>query len=324
MRFTIVRQASLQFKPAEKFVFFLTAILVLIDTALLLYKGNAVFDFAGYALTLSVAIATIAGGLYYRISGRSEPIASALICTSAFILMTAAVSLFNYLLLPLKYGTYDHILVQWDAMFGYHWPSVMAWASEHPLITDILGMAYMTSMVQLAILVIVLGMSARTRDMHILLMSVTSTAILSISFWGIFPTLGPTTVFELPDEIWASVEPLVNKEYGSYLNQLTATGPGYLTPAEVRGLIAFPSFHAVMAFVAMYASRNVKILGPILFGLNLVILPSIFIHGGHHFVDLPAGFIAFLIGTWFAKRLLAHFEHSQPAANVLTSQDVTA
>ena len=304
MRLQNVQQVWLQFKPAEKFVFFITGILAIIDCSLLLYKANATFDFLGYSVTLFAAAATIAGGLFYRISGRSEPIASALICTSAFILMTAAISLFNYLLLPLKYGTYDQLLVEIDAMFGYHWPSVMAWAAEHPLITDILGLAYMTSMVQLAALVIVLGMSARTYDMHVLLVSVTITAAISICFWGLFPTLGPTTVFELPDEVWVSVQPLVNAEYGAYLNQLTATGPGHLTPSEVRGLIAFPSYHAVMAFVAMYAARNVKILGPALFLLNLLILPSIFIHGGHHLVDLPAGFITFVIGTYLAKRLL--------------------
>lgn len=318
MRLDIVKRSIGQFQPAEKFVFFVTGILVVIDTALLLYKDNATFDAPGYLITLLAALATIAGGLYYRISGRSEPIASALICTSAFIVMTAAISLFNYLLLPLKYGTFDHVLVQWDAMFGYHWPSVMAWAAEHPLISDILGMAYMTSMVQLALLVIILGMTARTYDMHLLLVSVTITAAISICFWGIFPTLGPTTVFELPDEVWASVEPLVNKGYGAYLNQLTVTGPGFLTPAEVRGLIAFPSYHAVMAFVAMYAARNVKILGPALLALNLLILPSIFIHGGHHFVDLPAGFVTFLIGTWLAKRYLAHFDTAERAATGTT------
>lgn len=321
MRFNLVRHASLYFRPAEKFVFLLTAIIITIDCALLLYKRNAVFDFAGYALTLALAVAAISAGLYARISRRSEPVASALICTSAFIMMTAAVSLFSYLLLPIKHGTHDHILVGWDAMFGYHWPSVMAWASEHPLITDILGIAYMTSMIQLAVLVIVLGVSARTHDMHILLISMTMTAILGISFWGFFPTLGPITVFELSDDIWASVDPFVGKAYGPYLKELTATGPGYLTPTEVRGLIAFPSFHAVMAFAAMYASRNVKILGPALFALNLLILPSIFIHGGHHFVDLPAGFVAFLIGTWLAKRLLAHFERSAHSKTPLPPQN---
>ena len=159
MRFNGVQTIVRQFKPAEKFVFFITGVLALIDFGLLMYKDNAVFDLPGYLMTLLVALATIAGGLYYRISGRSEPIASALICTSAFIVMTAAISLFNYLLLPLKYGTFDHVLVQIDAMFGYHWPSVMGWAAEHPLVSNILGLAYMTSMVQLATLVIILGMT---------------------------------------------------------------------------------------------------------------------------------------------------------------------
>ena len=75
MRLDIVKRSIGQFQPAEKFVFFVTGILVVIDTALLLYKDNATFDAPGYLITLLAALATIAGGLYYHISGRSEPIA---------------------------------------------------------------------------------------------------------------------------------------------------------------------------------------------------------------------------------------------------------
>ena len=83
---------------------------------------------------------------------------------------------------------------------------------------------------------------------------------------------------------------------------LAITGPEVISPTEIRGLIAFPSYHAVLAFTAMYAARTVRFLGPIFFIINLLIIPGIFIHGSHHLVDLFAGFAMFAFGTWLAVK----------------------
>lgn len=271
-----------------------------INLVVTLVRGIDV-DGIGY-LTLGLISAGMIGcGYIYRLKDRSERIASSMICTGIFVAFTACISFFNYLMLPLTNGPYDVYLTQIDAVFGYHWPSVMAWAADHLLISEILKYAYATTMPQMAILIVVLGLTGRAYDMHMLMASVTITATLSVCFWGVFPTLGAKSLYDLPPEIWAAVQPMVDLEYTNYLKEVARNGPGLITPSEVRGLIAFPSFHAVLAFTAMYAARNVKYLGPIFIVLNLLILPATFIHGGHHLVDLPAGFAMFALGTYLAK-----------------------
>ena len=273
----------------------------LVDFALIAHKGSLI-DFPAYGGLVALILFVIPLGIFYRIKGRSERIASALICTGAFIFFSACLALFNYLLLPITRPLIDVPIAQVDALFGYHWPQVMEFAAANPIPTFILKLAYMTTIPQFAMLVVILGLSGRMRDLHVMITSVTITATLTICFWGLFPTLGAKSMYILPPEIWAAINPVVNEEYAKDLLHIGANGPGLISPKEIRGLIAFPSYHAVLAFTAIYSARNVPIVAQAFLILNLLILPGIFIHGGHHLMDLPSGFVMFALGTWLAKR----------------------
>jgi len=288
-------------KPTEFFMGLITVSAFIVDMFLVMYKGVRL-DLAGYAGIAIVGLPMIVVGLYYRISERSERIASAMICSGIFILFSACLSLFNYLMLPLTRPTIDVSITAIDAMLGFNWPDVMALAAQFPTTVFVMKIAYLSTMPQLAILVVILGLSGRARDLHVMLASVTITATLTICFWGVFPTLGAKSLYNVSPEIWQIINPPVNREYALELITIARDGVPFVTPSEIRGLIAFPSYHAVLAFTAIYASWNLKVIGPIYLLINLLILPGIFIHGGHHFLDLPAGFLMFAFGTWLARR----------------------
>ncbi|MEM9332068.1 MAG: phosphatase PAP2 family protein [Pseudomonadota bacterium] len=299
LRYTLCEKLRLQ--PAELMMLTVGIAAGMVDVALILYKGSEV-DFLGYAGLLALVLLVIPLGMFYRLKGRSERIASALICTGAFIFFSACLSLFNYLLLPIVRPLIDVPIAQIDAMFGFYWPDIMALAAENPIPTYILKIAYMTTIPQFAMLVVILGLSGRMRDLHIMITSVTITATLTICFWGLFPTLGAKSMYILSPEMWAAINPIVDEEYAKDLLHIGESGPGLISPKEIRGLIAFPSYHAVLAFTAIYAARNVPVIAQLFLVLNLLILPGIFVHGGHHLMDLPAGFAMFAFGTWLAAR----------------------
>jgi membrane-associated phospholipid phosphatase len=58
---------------------------------------------------------------------------------------------------------------------------------------------------------------------------------------------------------------------------------------HVNGLITFPSFHAALATILIYASRGVKMLFPLYLVLNLLMLAATPTVGGHYFIDIIAG-----------------------------------
>ena len=297
VRDTICQKLRLQ--PAEFFMLLVSLATLTID-AILIILNDARIDVAAYGSLLALAIFVSSLGMFYRITGRSERIASAAMCSAIFIFFSACLSLFNYLLLPLHTPLLDPVLTAWDKMFGYHWPSVLAWAAENPWPTLIFKWAYMSTIPQFAALVVILGLGGRLKELHIMISSITITATLTICFWGIAPSVGPGTIYDISPEIWAAIGAVADKNYSMEIAGLAITGPEVISPTEIRGLIAFPSYHAVLAFTAMYAARTVRFVGPVFFLINLLIIPGIFIHGSHHLVDLFAGFAMFAFGTWLS------------------------
>lgn len=292
---------KLHLKPTEFFITVVSLVALAINCIILFYKDVSV-HYMGYAGIGFVAAFNITVGLIYRINNRSERIASAMICTGLFIFFSAVISMYNYLMLPLTRPTIDIHITRLDAMLGYSWVDVMTFAAQYPTIVFIMKLAYMSTMFQFALLIVLLGLLGRTKELHMMITTVTITSTLTICFWGLFPSLGSTTLYNVTPEIWASVNPPVNREYALALIDIAKNGVAEISPFETRGLVALPSYHAVLSFIAIFAAWNIKYVREVFLIINLLILPSIFIHGGHHFLDLPAGFAMFLIGFWAARK----------------------
>jgi hypothetical protein len=289
--------------PAELFVARIVAIVIVLDAGLIALRGSSI-DVAAYAKIALLVGLFLGLGLAYRRSGRSEAIGAMAVCTGLFIAFTASLSLFNYLLTPNPRPLIDPWLQAADSALGYHWPDAIAWAAEHPLFNEAMRFAYMTTLPQIAVLVAVLGLTKRLEDLYSLLLTVTITGTIAVMFWGLFPSAGPSAFNTLSDELIAKVHPVLGMEYGAYMIDLVRNGVAYLSPDDFSGLIAFPSFHIVLAVTATWHARHIKwLFGPYLL-VNLIVLPAVLVHGGHHLVDIPAGMAVFAFGLYCARAML--------------------
>ena len=79
-------------------------------------------------------------------------------------------------------------------------------------------------------------------------------------FLAIFPTTGPSSLYDLTDEwlwLWLSaVHPVLGPSHGKDVTSLMREGVPLLTPKDIRGLIAFPSYHTVLALAATYYAQR--------------------------------------------------------------------
>lgn len=287
-------------QPAEMFVLATVLVLGGIDIALILARGLSV-DIAAYATILGLAGLLAAVGYVYRRLGRSDGIGAATTCAGLFIVFTAAMSLFNYLLLPNGRPTIDRWVNGLDAALGFSWPDAVAFGAAHPLLNEIMRFAYLSTLPQIALLVVLLGLTRRLADLHGLLVTITIAALFTVCFWGLFPTTGPSAIYVLPQDVLANAQPLLGPEYGAYVTSAITYGVSYLSPDDFRGLIAFPSFHTVLACAAVYYARNMRWLFPAFVMVNLAILPAVVVHGGHYLVDIPAGIAVFLLSLAGAR-----------------------
>lgn len=291
-------------RPAEYFVFKIASSTALLDVVLILTRGSKV-DFPAYGAVLGLTAILMAIGFAYRYSGRSETIGSTATCAGLFILFTSALSLFNYLLLPNGRPTIDSWLAEMDSALGYHWPDAIALSAQNLFFNDFMRIAYLSTLPQIAVLVIVLGLTGRLSNLHALMVTVTISGMIAVIFWAIFPSLGPSALYTLSHEVQTLVRPVVGPSYGTEIAVLLREGSPFLSPNEIRGLIAFPSYHMVLALAATYYVRDVRWLFPFYLIVNLAVVPAVLVHGGHHLVDIPAGVAVFLLAAYTAQRMLA-------------------
>ncbi|MBD8688989.1 MULTISPECIES: phosphatase PAP2 family protein [unclassified Rhizobium] len=294
----------MRFLPAERFFAFVIVIIALADLTLINVRGIAV-DWLGYALPAFAALAMIAGGQYYRIHRGEERIALALIASGLFIIFTLVASVFNYMLLPITAAPGDVLLANVDSLFGYKWPEAVAFVAEWPAFSRTLYYVYFSSLPQLAFVVLLLGFSGKADALwHFLLTGVLGVAGC-IAIWFAFPTFGPSTLFVLSPDLLSRIELGVTPQYGEELLRLSREGPTYISPANVLGLIGFPSFHTVMACMSVVFLARFRWVFPFALCLNAMMVPAILVHGGHHLSDVVGGIAMFAVVYLLGGKLVA-------------------
>ena len=259
--------------PAERIIVWIVLGLAAIDLAALAVRPVRV-DVAGYASAIVIGGLLFAAGQYYRVWRQEDKIALAATGASLFTLFTIVGSVFNYMLLPVPGERIDATLAAADALFGFHWPSAVNWVAQYPWLNQLLAFVYATSLPQLILVVLVLGFAGRDDQLHKFLLSGLIGALIAIGFWRLFPSAGASSVHEA-DELWRAGSALVaDFKYVEEVKRVIAEGATELSPKSALGLIAFPSFHTVMACMAVFYMTQYRFLFVLLTVLNTLMLPA--------------------------------------------------
>lgn len=283
-------------------LFGIVASIASVDTAWA-RAGHFDVDTSGFAGIAILTLACAGAGLFYDRVRKEERLAAMLIGTSFLIGMSASFSMLNYLLLTVAGPRIDAPLAALDRAMGVDWPAMMNVAARHPLVSAALQLAYISVLPQIAVLVTMLGWQGQHQNIYALCLSLTAGAAISIFVWTLVPSFGAFSVYELPASV--SRLPLaLDAQYAKDLMGLLAHGPGRISPTSAKGLIGFPSFHAVMALFVVWYARELKIVRWLILALNAAVLVATPIQGGHHVVDVLAGFVVAAISVLFANRVI--------------------
>ena len=303
---------ALPLMPAERIMLGVTVALLGMGLVLVGVRGYAI-DWPSYLALIMVGGAFIGLGLFYRISNRSNEIATTLIGTGAYAQFSAVATAFNYLLLPIWRTPIDPALAAIDAAFGFHWPEMLEFAARWPLLTEATRYAYMSSIFQFAAIVLLLGLGGRTSDLQLFMVATTLASLATVGFWALLPSLGTTTLYAIAPEIELQVQPLLGTDYGQNMLRLAASGPSLITPKDIVGLISAPSFHTVMALLAVHSVRNVRWAFWPLLAVNILVVIGAIIHGAHHLVDVAGGVVTTVLAVALARTLLVPVQPVAPA-----------
>ena len=313
----------------NKVYLWFAAIVVAAD-ALWIGFGHFSIDARNYGLFFIFIPPLMIGALFYdRV--RNEPGISATFAGAAFLtVFSAACCLLSYLLLTVAGPRIDDLLATIDRALGFHWPAVMAFAAHHQTFTAILGLAYVSVIPQTIVLLLILGWRQQIDDSYGFCLAIAIGALITVLSWAMFPSFGAFSVYNLPHDVASRLGLALDGDYGRALTQMLANGPGFMSPRELRGIVGFPSYHTAQALILTWYARKIPFVRWLALALNVTVLVSTPIHGGHHLVDLAGGMIVPVAAIVLADRIVAWAKAKAGAAiapqtlapSALTSADL--
>lgn len=255
-----------------------------------------------------VRIAVILGALgalwwiYVRL--RPEPIVAALAEAAAFLIFfTLVLEIFCYLCITLDRPLYDAAFAAVDRALGFDFQAHLAYLVRRPRLARLLELCYDTSMLQTAIVVVALAITARIARLRafLALFAFTATAVIGIA--AIFPSLGPYPYYGIPDRLLpAFTDPRAGWDSVPQVLALRAGTMRVLPLTDLRGLVAFPSFHTALAFITVWALLPLRRIVVPLFAVNAALIAGAPSNGDHYLCDLLAGALLAMIAIAVVRR----------------------
>lgn len=194
----------------------------------------------------------------------------------------------TYPLAALSVGWVDKQLLAADALIGLNWLTYWNFVQTHPMIDDVLRYAYRSFMWSPMLLVICLGASGKRVELYRFLAAfIVGLAITDISF--VFLPGKSAAEHFLP--IGVPNAPIAGLLHIPIIDCLRNGSCPTIDVARMGGLVAFPSFHATAALLFAWTGWRIRWVRYPALILNVLMLVSAPIQGGHYFSDIVGGIV---------------------------------
>lgn len=282
-----------------------TAIILAVSAslALLLARGHTQIAWDAFLQGFVFYGIIMVAGLLLRVRGCLPRCSLTLVAVGFFPIFSSVMALTGYMMFPLQRPLIDDWLFAIDRGMGYDWVAAVTWLADYPQLATGLKYVYLSALPQLLILLIVLGVQGRVMALHRMVVTGMLAGCLMTLFWSIFPSFGPSAYLDVPADVIARAGLLVTPDYGAQLMDLAQNGLPLIEKHQLLGTMAFPSFHILMATLALFFARGTWLFWPYV-AINALMVPATLTHGGHHLIDMPGGVLLFVLSFALARQLL--------------------
>jgi len=258
------------------------------------YGGIASFLGAGM-LSCTMLVVFAAYRRRTRLIAVCETIGGCLALTLPMLLSTYLAMRAGQPLMDAPLQAVDKILFDWHAF--------IAFVDSRPALAWVLGQSYQSFAIQVLVLPIVLSMLGKTARAYRMVIAFGLIGFVSsaIAIW--FPALGT-----YPTYIGNEAAPEnINTYYGYFfLQQFDAvrSDPAFVfTPRDLAGIVTFPSVHAAVAILCMWATWDLALIRLPMLVLNMLMATSAISHANHYLIDVIGGIAVATICIIFVTRL---------------------
>lgn len=196
----------------------------------------------------------------------------------------------------------DEWLRSADAMFGLSAQALVSWVAGLGVSLEPLHLIYESSFFQIAASILLLPFLGRALEawrLCFLFLATLLTCALTafaIPAYGSFTYAAAATVKALP--------PGSGTFWWAAIDRYRSADVAVVGLHDLSAVVSFPSFHMIMALLAMQAwSWNPALRLPV-FALNFAVMFTTLPMGGHYFVDLAGGALVWLIWSAIADAIV--------------------
>lgn len=290
--------AGMLSKP-EAILVIILLLVVSLCTVISVFKAQPI-AWGQFGLGLAPTAGLLAVGVYIRLFKHQPRIAELAIANALFLGFMGLTTLLIYLRFPIRELSFDLMLIKLDGIVGYSWPEFVEWIATYPEFGRSLRVVYHSSLPQLFVMVGFLALTGRSDTLNKALLAGSFSLLLTTLIWWIAPSVGPSAFFDLPATLEDSVRLVSGEAYAEILRTLSRDGLEVISPSDIVGTIAFPSYHTVMALLVVWYLRRTLLFIPAVL-VNAAMVPAILSHGGHHLIDMVGGIAVFALAAWLAN-----------------------
>lgn len=295
-----------------------TVFLVALDAAWIVARGFT-FDAISLADCAGFVALTATIGFVYTHLRPDEKLAAMGIETGFLMVFSAAGAIFSYLVTTLDMPLIDKELVRSDSFIGFNWHDYVAFVNARPWLGVLSSLVYQTTLMQIALSVVVLTMTGRIERTRELTSIVIVSSFLCVAISGILPSAGALAYYHPPASFYMQNHPVVDLAYKQQFFDIRNGVLTHLSLIDLHGLVAFPSYHVGLSVILMIAFRGMwKWFWPIVV-LNTLVILSTPIDGGHHLSDGLGGIALALISAVIVIQLRKRLP--RPAATAVPEEN---
>lgn len=282
------------------------SVLIMVPAAGLWVDVGGFVRLAGYSLCLFFVL----GGLCRRFGIPS--LQAAVESLSLGLALTGPLVIFAYVAAMADFPLQDERLIAMDRALGIDWATLIRAVDARALLAATLMLVYRLFGVQLLLLPVLLSLTGRSGRAYQMMAAYGLICILAstISIWC--PAVGTYTAFAVDLSHLRNLNASLGTEFVPQLLAVRGDTNFMLRLEQASGIISFPSVHAAVAALCVWAMWTSRLMRWPFLMLNVLMICSAITEGGHYVVDLIAG--AGISG--FVIALVLHVTRSYPSFGV--------
>lgn len=255
---------------------------------------------ASFAAIMALATLVILACRYWRRNDELYLFGHAI---NQMVCLGTTLGFLSYIAAGYNYPLQDAALLKADKWLGFDWYAYLSWANNHPYIAAFLSFSYQSFGLQIILFICLLFIRKHTAHAQRFMIIFYVSGLICITLSAFFPAVGIYIHDNIQPQQFAYLHPAAARVHESVLMALRGHSLTNLT-FPLRGLITFPSFHTSIALLLIYASLPFRRLRWIMIPLNIAMVFSTPIDGGHYLVDVLAGMVITSMAMYIAQRAL--------------------